>query len=57
MPAAKPLARSAAHGPRRTPAAARRTVFNSPNRRREVMRAAVWTFAAGAAVVVPYLVL
>ncbi|HEX2560390.1 hypothetical protein [Phenylobacterium sp.] len=36
----------------------RRTLANSPNRRREVMRAAVWTlFVGGATVVAPYLLL
>lgn len=38
--------------------ARRRTLANSPNRRREVLRVAVWVlFAGGASVIVPYLVL
>lgn len=38
--------------------ARRRTFANSPNRRREVLRVAVWVlFAGGASVIVPYLVL
>lgn len=38
--------------------AKRRTFANSPNRRREVMRAAVWmVFVGGATVVAPYLLL
>lgn len=52
MPALSPAA-SAPSAPSR-----RRTLANSPNRRREVMRAAVWLVFVGAATVItPYLLL
>ncbi|MFC3078819.1 hypothetical protein ACFODL_12030 [Phenylobacterium terrae] len=52
MPAPSPVASAP------SARAKRRTLANSPNRRREVMRVAVWVlFAGGASVIVPYLVL
>lgn len=52
MPALSPAASASSAAPKR------RTLANSPNRRREVMRVAVWVlFAGGATVVAPYLLL